>query len=196
MKTSKRLICLAMLAVGALALLVAIAGWSRASADQAAQLVGCWFGNVNLPAGTFPGFPGGGFPFMAKFNADGTWTGDDARKFGLLPGFPQQTTVFLGSWTRAGGHTYTFRALQVDQGPFPPPPAAAIAEYEIVRVEGTVEVRPGDPNHLIGTTGVQIFPCPPDNSGFGFTCPDPLSVPFEPAVTFSYTLDRILPPER
>ena len=180
MSCKKRLIAFA----GAILLLTATA--QRSSADQGELTAGAWFGNVFIA-------PNVGFAFQAVFNADGTWTGSDARGFGQIPGpFPFSATgsTFSGSWVKTGDSIYEWTGTQILLNPSGNSTAAG---YYILVVHGSHQVSPHDPNHMTnGQAGAKIFPCGPT----AFGCPDPDTMLSDPAPfppTFAFKLSRVLP---
>ncbi len=171
MFSKKRLIAFA----GAILLLTATA--QRSGADEGQLTAGAWFGKV----------------FQAVFNADGNWSGSDARGFGQIPGpFPFSATgsTFSGSWVKTGDSTYEWTGTQILLNPAGNDTPAG---YYILVVHGSHQVSPRDRNHMTnGQAGAKIFPCGPT----AFGCPDPDAILSDPAPfppTFAFTLSRVLP---
>lgn len=162
-----------------------------------AQPEGAWIGPVVVPAtgSTF------GFPFLAHFNRDGTWTSDDARAFGAVPPVFTKATTLTGSWVRAGDRKIAWRGVEILFGE-----TAAVCGalpvpcYFLLVGQGSHEIAPGDPDHAINGTGnTSIYACTPTPGGAfpGFTCPswDAIVSGAVPAVAsfppFTFTLTRI-----
>ena len=164
---------------------------SLASAQQFGPLtVGGWYGKVFLQ-------PNVGFPFQAVFNKDGTWSGTDARGFGLIPlGFPFTAlgSTFMGQWVRSGISTYAWTGTQILYNPIAskdPAGNTAPAGWYILIVRGSHQVSGDDPNHMVnGQAGAKIFPCGPTVFG----CPDTDKILNDPAPfppQYTYALSRI-----
>ena len=195
MRTKARMILVGTL-IFAVATLMVLISWGASAEEPGTQTVGAWYGLVSF---TIPGVGSGTFPFLAHFNRDGTWASDDARALGAIPPF-QQASMLTGQWVRAGDHKVSWRGIEILRSSMPLPigPNASATWFLLVG-QGSHEIAPGDPNHIINGTGsTTLYACPPSATATGFTCPtfDEIesgaapALPGFPPFTFEFTRVR------
>jgi hypothetical protein len=151
--------------------------------ESGSQIEGAWAGNAFLP--TVPG--SGGIPLLMQFDRDGTVTHVDATDAGGVPPFSRTNSPAIGSWARAGGHSYNIKTVYIDYNKSTGVPIALTVTHLVAEVGPN-----GDFNQLNGSGTFTDVACSPAAAFPGFACADPLTgPPAAPGIPVTFTLKRI-----